>query len=570
MMRMSKLYLPTLKEEPAEADVTSHKLMLRAGMMRKHSAGIYSYLPLGYKVIKKIEKIIRKHMDASGSQEVLLPVMQTSKIWKKSKRWDRFGPLMIKFSDRKNREYCLGPTHEEVVTDLIRDEIRSYKDLPLNLYQIQTKVRDEIRPRFGVMRGREFIMKDAYSLDRDYEGLDKSYQDMYDAYEKIFAECSLKARSVEADTGAMGGKDSHEFMVLADSGEDNIAFCDSCEYAANVERASAELKLNESNSKKENLEKVHTPDIKTIDALTDFLSLPAEKMIKSIALIADGNPILALLSGDDDLNEIKLQNYLNADEMRPAEEEEFKPMFNSTAGFIGPIKMNQNVKIIADSRLENISNAVSGANEQDYHYKNAAINRDFKVDDIVDLRLVKEGDSCPKCGGQLNIKSGIEVGHIFKLGCKYSESMGAVYLDENGREQPIVMGSYGIGVTRLVAAAIEQNNDEYGIIWPKSIAPYQIIILPLGKGDDVKNKSEEIYIKLKEAGFEVLIDDRNERAGVKFNDSELIGIPLRLTLGSRSLNSGIIEAKLRSSGKEYEINLDNYLEEVNKLYKEID
>jgi len=544
--------------------------MLRAGMMRNHSSGIYSYLPLGYRVIKKIEKIIRKHMDASGSQEVLLPVMQTSKIWKKSKRWDRFGPLMIKFSDRKNREYCLGPTHEEEVTDLIRDEIRSYKDLPLNLYQIQTKVRDEIRTRFGVMRGREFIMKDAYSLDRDYEGLDKSYQDMYDAYEKIFAECSLKARSVEADTGAMGGKDSHEFMVLADSGEDNIAFCDSCEYAANVERASAELKLNESNSKKENLEKVHTPDIKTIDALTDFLSLPAEKMIKSIALIADGNPILALLSGDDDLNEIKLQNYLNADEMRPAEEEEFKPMFNSTAGFIGPIKMNQNVKIIADSRLENISNAVSGANEQDYHYKNAAINRDFKVDDIVDLRLVKEGDSCPKCGGQLNIKSGIEVGHIFKLGCKYSESMGAVYLDENGREQPIVMGSYGIGVTRLVAAAIEQNNDEYGIIWPKSIAPYQIIILPLGKGDDVKNKSEEIYIKLKEAGFEVLIDDRNERAGVKFNDSELIGIPLRLTLGSRSLNSGIIEAKLRSSGKEYEINLDNYLEEVNKLYKEID
>ncbi len=569
-MRMSKLYLPTLKEDPSEAEIISHKLMLRAGMMRNHSSGIYSYLPLGYRVIKKIEKIIRKHMDASGSQEVLLPVMQTSKIWKKSKRWDRFGPLMIKFSDRKNREYCLGPTHEEVVTDLIRDEIRSYKDLPLNLYQIQTKVRDEIRPRFGVMRGREFIMKDAYSLDRDYEGLDKSYQDMYDAYEKIFAECSLKARSVEADTGAMGGKDSHEFMVLADSGEDNIAFCDSCEYAANVERASAELKLNESNSKKENLEKVHTPDIKTIDALTDFLSLPAEKMIKSIALIADGNPILALLSGDDDLNEIKLQNYLNADEMRPAEEEEFKPMFNSTAGFIGPIKMNQNVKIIADSRLENISNAVSGANEQDYHYKNAAINRDFKVDDIVDLRLVKEGDSCPKCGGQLNIKSGIEVGHIFKLGCKYSESMGAVYLDENGREQPIVMGSYGIGVTRLVAAAIEQNNDEYGIIWPKSIAPYQIIILPLGKGDDVKNKSEEIYIKLKEAGFEVLIDDRNERAGVKFNDSELIGIPLRLTLGSRSLNSGIIEAKLRSSGKEYEINLDNYLEEVNKLYKEID
>ncbi|MGM0602845.1 MAG: proline--tRNA ligase [Bacillota bacterium] len=568
-MRMSKLYLPTLKEDPSEAEIISHKLMLRAGLMRNHSSGIYSYLPLGYRVIKKIEKIIRKHMDAAESQEVLLPVMQTSKIWKESKRWDKFGPLMIKFNDRKNREYCLGPTHEEVVTDLIRDEIRSYKDLPLNLYQIQTKVRDEIRPRFGVMRGREFIMKDAYSLDKDYEGLDKSYQDMYDAYENIFAECGLKARSVEADTGAMGGKDSHEFMVLADSGEDDIAFCDSCEYAANVERASAELKLIESNSEKEKLEKIHTPDIKTIDALTDFLSMPAEKMIKSIALIADGEPVLALLSGDDDLNEIKLQNYLQVNEMRPAEEEEFEPVFNSTAGFIGPIDMENNVKIIADRRLENISNAVSGANETDYHFKNAAINRDFEVDDIVDLRMVQEGDTCPRCGGKLHIKSGIEVGHIFKLGCKYSKNMGATYLDENGREQPIVMGSYGIGVTRLIAAAIEQNNDEYGIIWPRAIAPYQIIILPLGNNDDVKEKSEEIYSRLKNEGFEVLIDDRNERAGVKFNDSELIGIPLRLTLGSRSLNSDIIEAKVRYNGKETEINLNNYIEEIKELYSTI-
>jgi len=537
-------------------------------MMRKHSAGIYSYLPLGYKVIKKVEKITRKHMDNAEAQEVLLPIMQTSDIWKQSKRWDKFGPLMVKFYDRKQREYCLGPTHEEVVTDLVKDEIRSYKDLPLNLYQIQTKVRDEIRPRFGVMRGREFIMKDAYSLDIDYEGLDKSYQAMYDAYEKIFAECGLDAVSVEADTGAMGGSDSHEFMVLAESGEDQVAFCDSCGYAANVERASAE-KTNIDFEDDSQIEKVHTPDIKTIEELEDFLDYPAARMIKAVAVVADGEGVVALVSGEDELNEIKLINYLKADQLRAAEEEEFEELYGSKAGFIGPVGL-KDVRVIADSRLENISGAVVGANEEDYHYKNVKAERDFEVEAYTDLRLVQNGERCPKCeNGKLNIKAGIEVGHIFKLGTKYSENMGANYLDENGRTQPIVMGSYGIGITRLAAAAIEQNNDEYGIIWPKSIAPYEIIILSLGNNEDVQEKSTEIYEQLKELGYEVLLDDRKERAGVKFNDSELIGIPLRLTIGSRSLENGEVEAMIRESGKKLKIELDNLAEKTAELIDDI-
>lgn len=567
-MRMSKLYLPTLKEDPAEADVVSHKLMLRAGMMRKHSSGIYSYLPLGYRVIKKIEKITRKHMDNSEAQEVLLPIMQTSEIWKDSKRWDKFGPLMIKFNDRKAREYCLGPTHEEVVTDLVRDEVRSYKDLPLNLYQIQTKVRDEIRPRFGVMRGREFIMKDAYSLDVDYEGLDKSYQTMYEAYERIFAECGLEAVAVDADTGAMGGKDSHEFMVLADSGEDEVAFCSGCDYAANVERATSKKTEIDFEVEAE-AKKIHTPEIKTISELEEYLEVPAAKMIKAVAMAADEEAVLALVSGEDELNEIKLTNYLQANELRAAEEEEFAELFNSVPGFIGPVAL-ENVRVIADQRLKNMSGAIVGANEKDYHLKNVKTGRDFEVEAFTDLRSVRGGERCPKCDqGKLNIKAGIEVGHIFKLGTKYSENMGANYLDENGKAQPIVMGSYGIGITRLTAAAIEQNNDQYGIKWPKAIAPYQIIILPLGNDEVVQEKSEEIYQDLKAEGWEVLIDDRKERAGVKFNDSELIGIPLRLTIGSRSLENGVVEAMIRENNEKLELELDNLKDKVKELFAEI-
>ena len=567
-MRMSKMYLPTLKENPAEADVVSHQLMLRAGMMRTLTAGVYTYLPLGYRVIRKIEEIIRQAMNEKDGQELLMPVIHTSELWKESGRWDKFGPLMIKFQDRKGREYCLGPTHEEIVTDLVRDEIRSYKDLPLNLYQIQTKVRDEIRPRFGVMRGREFIMKDAYSFDIDSDGLDISYQAMYDAYSKAFAACGLDVRAVEADTGAMGGKDSHEFMVLANSGEDRIAFCNTCDYAANVEKAVAG-DITKDTQEEKAMEKVHTPEKKTIDEITSFLKIQAENTIKALALLIDEEPILVLMRGDDQLNEIKLKNYLSADELTVVDDDKFIEYYNSVAGFIGPVGID-GVKIFADKRIKDIANAVAGANEEDYHYINVNPERDFKVDKYLDLRNVKAGDLCPKCDGQIEIKSGIEVGHIFKLGTKYSESLQANYLDENGREQPIVMGSYGIGVSRLVAATIEQHHDDNGIAWPKAVAPYQVIILPFGNNDNVKDKSEEIYNELVSRGIETLLDDRNERAGVKFNDAELIGIPLRLTVGARSLKNGIIEAKIRKTGEDKEIKLENAIEGIINLLSEIE
>ncbi len=565
-MRMSNLYLPTLKETPNEADIPSHQLMLRAGLIRRHSSGIYSFLPLGYKVIDKIETIIKEEMDKSGAQQVLLPIMQDAELWKESDRWDKFGPLMIKFNDRKDKEYCLGPTHEEVVAELIRDEIRSYKDLPLNLYQIQTKVRDEIRPRFGVMRGREFIMKDAYTMDRDYEGLDESYQTMYNTYSRIFDRCGLETTVVEADTGPMGGKDSHEFMVIADTGEDILALCSDCGYSANIERAVSKIEEKENKIESKNLKKRKTPDKRTIDELVDFLKIDAAKMIKSLALIADNEPVIALVRGDDELNEIKLQNYLGCNTLEEAEDKDFE-LFNSVPGFTGPIGLD-GVKIIADKRIQYVKNGVSGANEEDYHYLNVNPGRDFEVDDYVDLRKVKAGEKCIKCGSELKLKNGIEIGHIFKLGTKYSESLNATYLDKNGKEQDIVMGSYGIGVTRLIAAAIEQSHDEYGIIWPTPIAPYQVIILQLGQSEEVINASENIYNKLSEQDVEVLLDDRDERPGVKFNDADLVGIPLRVTVGSRSLENNEVEIKIRDTEEEFNISVDQAKDQIiNNLQK---
>ena len=568
-MKMSRFYLPTLKETPSEADVKSHKLMLRAGMIRKLSAGVYSYLPLALRVLRKIEDITREKMDESGAQEVLMPVMQTSDIWKESERWDRFGPIMVKFRDRKDREYCLGPTHEEAVTAMVRDEVRSYKDLPFNLYQIQSKTRDEIRPRFGLLRTREFIMKDAYSFDRDYDGLDDSYQTMYDTYKKVFSSCGLETRVVEADTGAMGGKDSHEFMVLADSGEDDIAFCTECDYAANVERATNHF----ANNKPENvdlldIEEKETPGITTIDQLVEFFDVEANKLIKSIAVKADGEPVIALLQGNDQLNEIKLQNYLEVNQLEKVKEDEVEELYSSKAGFIGPVKMSD-ITIIADSKVKNIVNGIVGANKLDSHYINVNPGRDFKVDEYADIRTVKAGDNCPHCQGQIEIKSGIEVGHIFKLGTKYSESMNASYLDENGREQPIVMGSYGIGISRLLAAAIEQGHDDQGIIWPKQIAPFDIEILVLGGGEELEKESEKLYQNLQEENFEVLLDDRKERAGVKFNDADLIGMPLRIVIGSRSLEKGVIEVRERKTGQDHEFSIEKAVDKIKDLYQSI-
>ena len=568
-MRMSNLYLPTLKETPAEAEVPSHQLMLRAGLMRTLTAGVYTYLPLGWRVIRKVEEIVRQAMDESGAQELLMPVIHTAELWKESGRWEQFGPQMIKFQDRKGRDYCLGPTHEEVVTALVRGEIRSYKDLPLNLYQIQTKVRDEIRPRFGVMRGREFIMKDAYSFDRDYEGLDKSYRAMYDAYMKAFSGCGLEVRAVEADTGAMGGSESHEFMVLAEVGEDRIAFCDSCSYAANVEKAVAGEMGSTGSEEMKELEEVHTPGQKTIEEVTEFLGVEPARTIKSLALLADGEPVLVLIAGDDQLNEVKLANYLGANELTAVDDEDFDKYYHSTAGFIGPVGM-EGVRILADLRVRDIVNGVTGANKTDYHLINVNPERDFTVEDYLDLRIVKDGDPCPKCGGRLEIKSGIEVGHIFKLGTRYSESMGATYLDENGKEQLIVMGSYGIGISRLVAAAIEQNHDEKGIIWPKVIAPYQVIILALGEDEEVVKVSEELYRELAARGVETLLDDRKERPGVKFNDADLTGIPLRITIGARSLKNNLIEARVRRTGEEMQIGLEESVERIIEILDRIE
>ena len=565
-MRMSRLYVPTLKEIPVEAEVVSHQLMLRAGLIRPLTAGVYTYLPLGYRVIRKIEEIVRQAMNEAGAQEVLMPVIHTADLWKQTGRWETFGPLMIKFEDRKGRQYCMGPTHEEVIADLIKDEIRSYKDLPLNLYQIQTKVRDEIRPRFGVMRGREFIMKDNYSLDRDFNGLDCSYQAMYDAYVTAFANCGLEVRVVEADSGAMGGKDSHEFMVVAEIGEDAIAFCDQCDYAANLERASAsaDQAIRTEEQEMEALQRVETPAQKTIGDLSNFLGIKAEQTIKSLALLADQEPILVLLCGDDQLNQIKLLNYLGVLELQPVSEQDFGKLYHSVAGFIGPVGL-KDIRIIADSKVEKMVNAVSGANQKDQHFINVNPGRDFKVEQYLDLRNVQAGDRCPKCDGHLEIKQGIEVGHIFKLGTKYSESIGATYLDQSGREKPVVMGSYGIGISRLVAAAIEQHHDQNGIIWPLPIAPYAVIILPLGKDEEVIKAGELIYQSLQEAGIEVLLDDRTERPGVKFNEADLLGIPIRITIGSRSLKQGVIEAKIRRTGEELTLKVEQAVGQIIEL-----
>ncbi len=580
-MKLSNYYLPTLREVPADAEIPSHQLMLRAGMIRSLSAGIYSYLPLGYRVIRKVEQIVREEMDRSGALEVLMPAMQIADIWKESGRWEEFGPLMVRFKDRNEREYCLGPTHEEVIADIVRDEVRSYKDLPFNLYQIQTKVRDEIRPRFGLMRAKEFIMKDAYTLDRDEEGLDKAYQNMYDAYVRVFERCGLDTRVVEADSGAMGGSGSHEFMVLADSGEDDLAFCTDCDYAANVERAEAGLEISSSGasaSAADNdpaadeaaaIEKVHTPDATTIEDLVDMIEVSPKKMIKTMAYVADDKPVVALIRGDDQLNEVKFRNHLGAIELRPAHPDEFPERFGSVAGFIGPVDLPEDIKIVADSRIQELEQAVTGANQKDYHLVNVNPHRDIKeIEAFTELRTVQAGDPCPKCGGALEIKSGIEVGHIFKLGTKYSSSMEATYLDENGREQPIVMGSYGIGVTRVAAAAVEQHHDERGIVWPLPLAPYQVIILPLGNSSEVSQAAEELYQELQDAGLEVLLDDRDERAGVKFNDAELIGIPLRITIGSRSLEKEEFEVQIRRSGEEFNIDRSTASAEIKKLLEE--
>ena len=563
-MLVSQLYAPTLRETPAEAEVVSHQLMLRSGMIRKAAGGVYTYMPLALRVLRKIENIVRQEMDAKGGQELLMPIIQPAEMWQETGRWDVYGDEMFRLKDRHNRNFCLGPTHEEMITTLVRSDVRSYRQLPLKLYQIQNKYRDERRPRFGLMRGREFIMKDLYSFDKDEDGLAKSYDQMYEAYTAIFNRCGLTFRAVEADGGAIGGSGTHEFMVIADSGEAAIVYCPSCEYAANVEKA--ELKaISMPKEELKALSIVDTPGTKSIEAVTTLLGITADKAIKTLVYNTDKGVVVALVRGDHEVNEIKLQNLVDCLTIELADEKTIVETLGSTPGFIGPVGIKIPM-LIADSTVMNQYNAVCGANVPDKHYCNVNAKRDFSPTIIADIRLIQENDPCPHCSLPVKTARGIEVGQVFKLHTKYSKALKATYLDVNGREQPMVMGCYGIGVSRTMAATIEQNNDQYGIIWPAAIAPYHVIIVPISPKDEAQmSLANSIYKTLYASGIEAVFDDRNERPGVKFKDADLIGYPLKVTVGPKTINENIIEVKVRRTGEVLYFDVNNYLEDIKSL-----
>ncbi|MEE9441808.1 MAG: proline--tRNA ligase [candidate division Zixibacteria bacterium] len=548
-MRWSKTYIPTLREVPAEAELISHQYLLRAGYMRRLAAGVYNYLPLMQRVLNNISTIVREEMDASGAIEILMPVLHPAELWQKSGRWDTIGKELVRLKDRHDHDMVLGPTHEEVITNLVSGELKSYRQMPLNMYQIQTKFRDEIRPRFGLMRGREFIMKDAYTFDVDLEAHKIAYQKMVDAYFKVFERCGVAAKKVESDTGAMGGTGAHEFMVLVetDGGEEIILSCDSCDYAANIEKATfRELNPPEQDNEQKPIEEVDTPNAATIEEITAFLKLPAHRFAKTLLYLADGKPVAAMIRGDRQINELKLNNYFGCLKLEMAGPETVEEITKAPVGFAGPISLT--IPIIADPEVEAMTNFVTGANKKDTHILNVNSDRDFKAAAIVDLINAETGEGCPRCNkGRLEKYRGIEVGNTFSLGTKYSDSLGGKYLDTGGNEKPYFMGSYGIGITRTAQAAIEKYHDDKGIIWPKAIAPYQVIICPLNMTNQEQIEiAERIYSQLIEAGYEVILDDRAERAGVKFNDADLIGIPLRIALGNKSLAKGKVELKLRN------------------------
>ena len=566
-MRATNLYAPTLRNTPAEAEIASHQLMYRAGLIRKSAGGMYTYLPLAWRTIRKIEQIIREEMDAAGGQEILMPILQPSELWEESGRWGAYGAEMIRVKDRHDREFCMGPTHEEMITALVRDELRSYKQLPVLLYQIQDKFRDERRPRFGVMRSREFIMKDLYSFDKDVEGMNESYRKMSVAYTNIFTRCGLDFRAVEADSGAIGGGHSEEFTVLAPEGESRIACCDACSYAASDEKA-ALRPMDAPDEAALPLEKVATPGTHTIALLAEYLKIPIEKTIKAVAYQAeDDTLILAFLRGDHEVNEIKLMNAVSgARELRMADEDAIRAV-GGCPGFMSPIGIAKGTHIVVDETAMRMHNAVSGANGADFHYMNVNPKRDFGDVTVADIRLVAEGDACPVCeNGHLHIGRGIEAGQIFALGTKYSEAMGATFLDETGKAQPMQMGCYGIGVGRTMAAAIEQNHDESGIIWPRAIAPYEVVVVAVNAKDNAQLAyAEEVYEELRAAGIDVLLDDRRERAGVKFNDCDLIGYPVRIAIGPKTIDSVSIEVKIRRTGGLVNFARDTYLRGVQDM-----
>ncbi|MED4401496.1 proline--tRNA ligase [Metabacillus fastidiosus] len=552
-MKQSIAFIPTLREVPSDAEVKSHQLMLRAGFIRQNASGVYSYLPLAKKVLEKIEKIIREELEKAGAVELLMPALQPAELWQESSRWYSYGPELMRMNDRHGREFALGATHEEMITSLVRDEIKSYKRLPLTLYQIQTKYRDEKRPRFGVLRGREFIMKDAYSFHATKESLDEVYDKLFTAYQNIFTRCGLNFRAVIADSGAMGGKDTHEFMVLSDIGEDTIAYSDTSQYAANIEMAPVVNQYEKSNEPLAELRKVETPNQKTIEEVSGFLKTDKEKCIKSLLFKVDDEFKLILVRGDHEVNDIKVKNLLEASSAELATHEETEEIIGCVPGFIGPVHVSEKVEVIADNAVAAIVNGVCGANEENIHYVNVNMDRDVKISQYADIRFIEEGDLSPDGEGIIKFARGIEVGHVFKLGTRYSEAMGATFLDENGRSQPMIMGCYGIGVSRAVSAIIEQHHDENGIVWPEQVSPFQVHVIPVNvKNEEQKTLGTELYEQLKEAGYEVLLDDREERAGVKFADSDLIGLPVRITVGKKAAE-GIVEVKVRKTGESFEI-----------------
>ncbi len=554
-MRYSRLLAPTLKEDPADAEVASHRLMVRAGMIRQVARGIYDFLPLGIRAVRKVADIVRDELDRAGCQEVLLPMVSPAELWQESGRWEQYGKELLRIRDRADREFCLGPTHEEVMTDLVRRDVRSYRDLPLNLYQIQTKFRDEIRPRFGLMRGREFVMKDGYSYHADVEDCRREYENMHGAYSRIFRRCGLDFRAVEADTGNIGGNLSHEFQVLADSGEDSIVSCTTCDYAANVEKAELRPAPGEVFDDAPTTT-VDTPEARTIDEVSAFLGVPAERFVKTLLFMADGRGVAALVRGDDQLSEPKLKAALGASELRLAEADEIETLTGAPQGFAGPIGLE--IEVLADHRLAGCRGMVTGANAADKHITGVSAERDFADVKMADLRRARADDGCPRCDdGVFSVFRGIEVGHIFYLGTKYTEALGVKYLAADGDEKVMEMGTYGIGVTRTVAAAIEQNHDDKGIIWPMAIAPYEVVIVAVKWNDEESREaSEGLYADLVAAGVEVVLDDRDDRAGVKFNDADLIGFPLRVTIGPRGLKTGKVELKARAASDAEEIDLE--------------
>jgi prolyl-tRNA synthetase len=570
MARWTEQLIPTLKESPQDAEIPSHKLLLRAGLIRKLGGGLYTFLPLGLKALRKVERIVREEMDRAGALEILMPALHPREVWERTGRYEVLRDVMFKIKDRQDREMVLGPTHEEIVTDLVAREINSYRQLPKNFYQIQTKFRDEIRPRFGLMRAKEFIMKDAYSFDVNDAAADKSYQLMYDAYKRIFRRCGLQTRIVEADTGAMGGSSSHEFMVLADSGEDGLVECPDCGYAANLERAeSVSIQALVFEDADQPLQEVATPNARTISEVAAFFDTVPERMIKTLIYLADQKPVAVMLPGDRDINEIKLKRALGAKDLNLADDETVTKVTGAPVGFAGPIGLT-GVRLLADLRLKGCRGGITGANKADFHLMHVDLDRDAAGMAYADLTLARGGDACARCGGTLQEKRGIEVGHVFKLGTKYSEKLSALYLDENGKQYPAVMGCYGIGVTRTLQAVIEQRYDENGIVWPVSIAPYPVEVLMISpKHEETVSWSGRIVAGLEDAGIDVLTDDRDERPGFKFKDADLLGLPLRVGIGEKSLARGVIEVKVRATGEVHECPPEDAVETITRLLSEL-